>query len=90
MISVNTKNKWQYSNIVLKDHININLSHLRDSINVSTHESRFPLCLKYADITPIFQKENEIDNANYRPTYFICSISKILKNVIYAKIEIFK
>ena len=39
--------------------------------------SEYPASLKYADITPIFQKDDKTDKTNYRPTSILPNLSKI-------------
>ena len=72
VISLNNKIKPSGSipTLVSKDHIDIILPYLTDSINASIHESKFLESLKYA---------------NYRSTSFLSSISKILEKTCYAK-----
>ena len=39
--------------------------------------SEYPASLKYADITPIFKKDDKTDKTNYRPISILPNLSKI-------------
>ena len=41
--------------------------------------SEYPASLKYADITPIFKKDDKTDKTNYRPISILPNLSKIYK-----------
>ena len=44
--------------------------------------SEYPASLKYADITPIFKKDDKTENTNYRPTNILPNLSKIYAQVM--------
>ena len=46
----------------------------------------FPINLKYADITPIFKKNDLLLKINYRPVSILPTVSKIYENIFYAQI----
>ena len=64
---------------ILKE-CNFTFSVLADCINTSFENGAFPDCLKEANVTPIFKKDDPLDKENYRPVvYFHCSL-RFLKN----------
>ena len=50
--------------------------------------SEYPASLKYADITPIFKKDDKTDKTNYRPISILPNLSKIyerfMQNQMYS------
>ena len=51
--------------------------------NQSIEALNFPNKLKYADITPVYKKNNRHEKENYRPVSIISVISKILERCLY-------
>ena len=45
--------------------------------------------LNYADITPVFKKDDVADKSNYRPISIFPNFSKIFKKMIYNQISSF-
>jgi hypothetical protein len=48
-------------------------------INMSIDSCNFPDSLKYAEITPLYKKGNNLDVCNYRPVSILPSMSKIFE-----------
>ena len=46
-------------------------------INASINQSRFPKCLKRADVAPVYSKNDNLNKENYRPVSILPSASKI-------------
>ena len=44
--------------------------------------SEYPASLKYADITPIFKKDDKTDKTNYRPISILPNLSKIYERLM--------
>ena len=49
----------------------------------------FPDILKYADITPVFEKINTVDKTNYRPISTLSNFSKVFEKLIDDQINSF-
>ena len=56
--------------------IHRNLSNLLSS-------STFPTALKYADVKPVFKKDDKTDTENYRPISILPTLSKLYERLIY-------
>ena len=48
--------------------------------NITLLSSEYPASLKYADITPIFKKDDKTDKTNYRPISILPNLSKTMKD----------
>ena len=55
-------------------------------INIAIDKSHFPSDLKYAEIAPVFKKENRLDKTKYRPVSILPCVSKIFEKVINTKL----
>ena len=60
---------------------------LRDCINNSLSNGTFPECLKQANITPVFKKDDCLDKTNYRPVSILPLLSKVYERVIYNQLS---
>ena len=54
--------------------------------NESIEAANFPNELKYADITPVYEKINRHEKENYRPVSIISVIFKIVERCLYEQI----
>ena len=45
--------------------------------------STFPTALKYADVKPVFKKDDKTDTENYRPISILPTLSKLYERLIY-------
>ena len=58
-----------------------------NNFNNALSSSRYPNGLKYADVTPVFKKDDKSDKGNYRPMSILPKLSKvyarIMQNQIY-------
>ena len=43
----------------------------------------FPAALKYADVRPVFQKDDKTDKENYRPIIILPNLSKVYERPMY-------
>ena len=48
--------------------------------------STFPTGIKYADVTPIYKKDDNIDKTNYRPISILPNLSKVYERLMYNQI----
>ena len=56
---------------------------LRNCINESLTNNKFPDTLKLSDITPVFKKMDPSDKANYRPVSILPLVSKVFEKIMY-------
>ena len=62
-------------------------STLADCINKSFENGAFPDCLKEANVTPIFKKDDSLDKENYRPVSILPLLSKVFEKLIYKQLS---
>ena len=63
--------------------------HLANCINECIKQNKFPNVLKIADITPIFKKDDPLDNTNYRPISILPTVSKIFERILFNQLQRF-
>ena len=51
--------------------------------NMSLQESLFPQELKWANVVPLYKKENSMLFTNYRPVSLLCILSKVFERIMY-------
>ena len=56
---------------------------LSQCINKSFASGEFPDCLKQANVSPIFKKDDPLDKENYRPISILPLISKVYETILY-------
>ena len=71
---------------ILKE-CNFTFSVLADCIKTSFENGAFPDCLKEANVTPVFKKDDPLDKKNYRPVSIIPLLSKVFEKVIYKQLS---
>ena len=71
---------------VIKDSVSVLKSPLTQLLNTSVGENHFPSDLKYANIAPLYKKDDNTDNTNYRPISILPSISKIFERLMFKEI----
>ena len=59
---------------------------LADCINSSFSTGIFPICLKKANVVPLYKKKTRTDPTNYRPVSLLNSLSKVIEKIIYVRI----
>ena len=80
------KNASQTTNIavpIIKGNKNIIVLFIHHNFNNSLSSSSFLPGLKYADVRPIFKKDDKNDKENYRPISILPNISKIYEGLMY-------
>ena len=55
--------------------------------NSSIDQGIFPNNMKYADVIPVFKKDNRLDKCNYRPVSILPSMSKIFERLIFKQLN---
>ena len=58
-------------------------------INFSFSEGTFPNLLKFANVTPVFKKGDNLDYNNYRQISLISSIGKLIEKIVHKRLYSF-
>ena len=74
---------------MLKSTIDVHVSLLTKITNSSVRNGCFPEERKAVEVTPIFKKNDDLDNENYRPVSVLPHLSKIIERVVYIQTENF-
>ena len=56
-------------------------------MNKSFTSGEFPDCLKQANVSPIFKKDDPLDKENYRPVSVLLLLSKVYKKLFYNRLS---
>ena len=64
-----------------------NFTFSADCNNTSFENGAFPDCLKEANVTPIFKKDDSLDKENYRPVSILPLLSKIFEKKMYKQLS---
>ena len=90
LCQINVKKSTGYDNLppkllsVASKELAFPMSQLINSCIVNTY---FPTDLKYAEISPIFKKDNKLDKSKYRPVSILSCVSKVFEKVIETQIS---
>ena len=49
---------------------------------------KFPMDLKYSQVSPIFKKVDKTEMSNYRPISSLTSFSKVFEGVVYNRLKL--
>ena len=74
---------------MLKSTVDIHVSLLTKIINSPIRNACFPDKLKPAEVTPIFKKNDDLDNEDYKPVSVLLHVSKVIERIMYIQIENF-
>ena len=74
---------------MLKVTLDITLSLITKIINLPFENGFFPDDWKLAEVSPIFNKNDDLDNENYRPVNVLFNVSKASERIIYSQSEAF-
>ena len=83
--NINIRKATGYDNIPGKllrtayDELSIPFANL---INKCMGQNNYPETMKYAEVSPIYKKENNLHKGNYRPVSVLTAVSKIYESVI--------
>ena len=58
-------------------------------INKCLSNGLFPSELKLADVSPVFKKDVDLNNENYRPVIILSYMSKVFERIFYKQIDCF-
>ena len=62
---------------------------IQSLINMSIRTSSFPNVLKYAEVTPVYKKDDRLNKVNYRPISVLPCMSKIFESVLVEQLSVF-
>ena len=68
---------------VIKENKDIVAFFIHHNFNNSLSSSTFPNALKYADVKPVFKKDDKTNKENYRPISILPTLSKVYGRLIY-------
>ena len=74
---------------ILKESIDILKVPLTQHFNSAVENKHFPDDLKFANITPLFKKDDSTDKTNYRPISILPAISKIYERIMFKQMTDF-
>ena len=72
---------------ILKSTVNIQLSFITNSINLSIEKGCFPEELMLAEVSPIFKKIDDLVKENYRPGSVLPHLSKVFERFMHHQIN---
>ena len=72
---------------ILKSTVDIHLSFITNSINLSIEKGCFPEELKLAEVSPIFKKIDDLVKENYRPGSVLPHLSKVFERFMHHQIN---
>ncbi len=58
-------------------------------INKSVDINAFPDTLRYAEVVPVYKKDDPLDKSNYRPVRVLPCLSKLFESVVLDQINVF-
>ena len=73
------------SGIFLKNSASLLATSVTQLCNLSISIGRFPDACKIAKLKPLFNEGSKTDPKNYRPTYHLPLMSKVLERIIHEK-----
>ena len=72
---------------MLKVTLDIHLSLITEIINLSFENGCFPDDLKFAEVSHIFKKNDDLDKENYRPVSVLFNVLKVFEKIICSHID---
>ena len=72
---------------VIKENKDIVAFFIHHNFKNSLSSSTFPTALKYAEVKPVFKKDDKTDKENYRPINILPTLSKVYERVIYIQMH---
>ena len=57
-----------------------------NNFNNALSSLQYPNCLKYADVTPVFKKDDKSNKSNYRPISILPNLSKVYERIMQNQI----
>ena len=90
IIELNTKKPAGHDTIppkIIKESVTVLSTPLTELFNASVGECQFPSDLKYANVSPLFKKDDNTNKENYRPISILPSISKLFERLMFQQIS---
>ena len=72
---------------ILKGSIEVYLNLITEIISKSFRDGVFPEVLKFAEVSPIFKRNDSLNKENYRPVSVISLVSKVLEKLMCTQLE---
>ena len=70
---------------MLKVTLDIHLSLITKFINLSFENGSFPDDLKFAEVSSIFKKNDDLDKENYRPVSVLFNVPMVFERIMYSQ-----
>ena len=80
---------WNFLTDMLKSAIDIRLLFITKIINLSFENNYFPDDLKLAEVSPVWEKNDDLDKESYRPASVLSQVSKVFERIVYNQIDNF-
>ena len=62
---------------------------LTSIINICIDKSIFPDCCKYAEVSPVYKKKDQMNKCNYRPVSILTALSKVIEGIMCDQLMFF-
>ena len=74
---------------MLTSTVDIHVPFITKIINNAYENSCFPDELKFAEVSPVSKKKDDLDKENYRPVSILSQVSKVFERIMYKQIDNF-
>ena len=72
---------------ILESTVDIHLSFIINTINLSIEKSCFPEELKLAEVSPFFERKDDLDKENYRPVIVLKHMLKVFERIMCHQVK---
>ena len=74
---------------IIKENVELFTDFIHSALNEAIQSGNFPSCLKWAEVTPIFEKGLSSQVDNYRPVSILPNVSKLFERPLFQQITLF-
>ena len=74
---------------MLKSTVDMHLHFITKIINLSFEKNHFTDDLKLAEVSPVFKKDDDLDEENYRNVSVLSYVPKVFERIVYNEIDSF-
>ena len=74
---------------MLKSTVDMHLHFIIKIINLSFEKNHFTDDLKLAEVSPVFKKDDDLDEENYRNVSVLSYVPKVFERIVYNEIDSF-